>query len=117
MRTIHDIIDIPASDAAVWRVLTATQHYGAWNPFIPRLQGELRTGGRLRLTIRPPGRSMTVTATVPAVEEDRLLRWRGRLGVLVPLVSGVLDDTRIGFAQMNKAMRQRAVTAPPRART
>jgi uncharacterized protein YndB with AHSA1/START domain len=42
MQTIQDTIDIPASPAAVWRVLTATQHYGAWNPFIPRLEGELR---------------------------------------------------------------------------
>src|SRR4051812_5995710 len=144
MRTIQDTIDTPASTAVVWRVLTATQHYGAWNPFIPRLEGELRTGGRLRLTIRPPGRSITFTATVLAVEDDHLLRWRGRLGVpgvldgehelrlhplpggrtrftqsgsftgvVVPLVRGVLDDTRIGFAQMNRAMKQRAVTAPP----
>ena len=147
MRTIQETIDIPASTAAVWRVLTATQHYGAWNPFIPRLEGELRTGGRLHLTIRPPGRSMTYTARVLAVEEEHLLQWRGRLGVpgilddehefrlhplpdgrtrftqsgsftgvLVPLVSGVLDDTRIGFAQMNQAMKRRAVTAPPRPR-
>jgi hypothetical protein len=148
VQTIQDTVDIPASTAAVWRVLTATQHYGAWNPLIPRLEGELRTGGRLRLTITPPGRSMTFKARVLAVEEDHLLRWRGRLGVrgvldgehefrlhplpdggtrftqsesftgvLVPLVSGVLDDTRIGFAQMNQAMKRRAVTAPPPATT
>ena len=148
MQTIQDSIDIPASAAAVWRVLIATQHYGAWNPFTPRLEGELRTGGRLRLTIRPPGRSMTFTARVLAVEEDHLLRWRAHLGVhgvldgehefrlqplpeggtrftqsgsfsgvLVPLVSGVLDDTRIGFAQMNQAMMRRAVTALPPATT
>jgi hypothetical protein len=148
VQTIQDSIDIPASTAAVWRVLTATQHYGAWNPFIPRLEGELHTGERLRLTMEPPGRSMTFAARVLAVEEDHLLRWRGRLGVrgvldgehefrlrplpdggtrltqsgsftgvLVPLVSGVLDDTRIGFAQMNQAMKRRAVTAPPPATT
>jgi len=38
-------------------------------------------------------------------------------GVLVPLVSGVLEDTRIGFAQMNQAMKRRAVTGPPPATT
>jgi hypothetical protein len=148
MQTIQDTIDIPASTAAVWRVLTATQHYGAWNPYIPRLEGELHTGERLRLTTRLPGRNMTFTATVVAVEDHQLLRWRGRLGVpgildrqhefrldplpdggtrltqsesftglLLPLISGVLDDTRIGFAQMNQALRQRAVTAPPPAKT
>src|SRR3954470_13134344 len=86
MRTIQDTIDIPASTSAVWRVLTATQHYGAWNPFIPRLEGELRTGERLRVTMAPPGRSMTFTARVLVLEEDHLLEWRARLGV-----RGVLD--------------------------
>ena len=144
MRTIEHTIDIPAPPATVWRVLTDTGHYGVWNPFIPRLEGELRTGSRLRVTITPPGRSMTFKPTVLAVEEDRLLRWRGRLGVhclldgrhefrleplpdggtrfvqmetfagvLVPLLRQALDDTAIGFAHMNQALRKRAVTAPP----
>ena len=144
MRTIEHTIDIPAPPATVWRVLTATDRYGAWNPFIPRLDGELRTGARLRVTITPPGRSMTFTPTVLAVEEDRLLRWRGPLGVpglfdgrhefrlralpeggtrfvqtetftgvLVPLFSQALDDTAIGFAHMNQALANRAVTVPP----
>jgi hypothetical protein len=81
MRTIQHTIEIPAPPANVWRVLTATDCYGAWNPFIPRLEGELRTGARLRVTIAPVARSMTFKPTVLAVEEDRLLRWRGRLGV------------------------------------
>jgi hypothetical protein len=145
MRTIEHTIDIPAPPATVWRVLTATDRYGAWNPFIPRLEGELRTGSRLRVTITPPGRSMTFKPTVLAVEEDRLLRWQGRLGVpglfdgqhefhleplphggtrflqsetfsglLVPLLSEALDDTALGFAQMNRALKNRSVTAPSR---
>ena len=144
MRTIEHTIDIPAPPATVWRVLAATDRYGAWNPFIPQLEGELRTGARLRVTLTPPGRSMTFKPTVLAVEEDRLLRWRGRLGVpglfdgqhefrltalpdggtrflqtetftgvLVPLFSQALDDTAIGFARMNQALANRAVTAPP----
>ena len=83
MRTIEHTIEIPAPPATVWRVLTATDRYGAWNPFITRLDGELRTGARLRVTITPAGRSMTFKPTVLAVEEDQLLRWRGRLGVPV----------------------------------
>ena len=144
MRTIDHTIDIPAPPAAVWRVLTATDHYAAWNPFVPRLEGELRTGSRLRVTITPPGRSMTFKPTVLAVEDDRLLRWRGHLGVpglfdgehefrlkalpdggtrllqaeaftgvLVPLFSQALADTAVGFAQMNRALANRAVTVPP----
>jgi hypothetical protein len=144
MRTIQHIIDIQAPPATVWQVLTTTGHYGAWNPFIPRLEGDLRTGARLRVTITPPGRSMTFRPTVLAVEKDRLLRWRGHLGVpglfdgqhefrlqplpdggtrflqketftgvLVPLFSQALDDTDLGFVQMNQALARRAITAPP----
>ena len=146
MQTTQDTIDIPARPPAVWRVLTATQHYGAWNPFIPRLEGELRTGGRLRVTTRPPGRNTVFKATVLAVEENHVLRWRGRLvvpgvldgehelrlepvtggtrvtqtlsfsGLLLPLLSGMVDDSRMGLAQMNRALKHRAVTAPPPAR-
>ena len=64
MQTIQDSIDIPASTAAVWRGLTATQHYGASNLFIRRLDGELRTGERLPLTMDPPGAQHDVHSEV-----------------------------------------------------
>ncbi len=80
MRTIEHSIDIPASPTVVWQIMTATDQYGEWNPFIRQLDGELREGERLRVRITPAKRSMTFTPTVLAVEEQRLLRWRGRVG-------------------------------------
>ncbi len=86
MRTIEHGIDIPASPATVWRVLTETDRYGEWNPFMTRLSGPLAVGGRVRVTIRPGRRSMTIRPTVLAVEDGTLIRWRGRVGL-----PGVLD--------------------------
>ena len=143
MRTIEHVIDIPASPTTVWQVLTETDRYDEWNPFMTELSGEPAVGRRLRVTIRPGRRSMTFRPTVLAIEEGRLIRWRGRPGVpgifdgehelrleanpdggtrfvqrevftgmLVPLARRVLDDTELGFADMDAALRDRAVSGP-----
>jgi hypothetical protein len=62
-------------------VLTDTDRYADWNPFMPRLSGRFAPGGRLTLTVRPGKRTMTVRPTVLAVEDGALIRWRGRLGM------------------------------------
>jgi hypothetical protein len=81
MRTVEHSVDIPAPAAAVWRVLTDTDTYEDWNPFMPRLSGRLAPGERLTLTVRSGKRTMTFRPTVLTVEHGTLLRWRGRLGV------------------------------------
>ncbi len=147
MRIVERSVDIPASPATVWQVLTETDRYAEWNPFMPQLSGRLAVGQRLTVTIRPGGRSMTFRPTVLAVEDGALVRWRGRPGVpgifdgehelrleatadggtrfvqrevftglLVPLARRVLDDTALGFADMNAGLRDRATsraTGPP----
>src|ERR1700754_252730 len=79
-REIQHQIDIDDGPGRVWAVLTDTAAYGEWNPFVRRLDGELRTGARLEVEIAPPGgRAMTFKPTVLAAEEGRELRWLGRL--------------------------------------
>jgi hypothetical protein len=141
MRTIEHAVDIQAPAATVWQVLTDIDRYDDWNPFMPRLSGRLAPGERLTVTIRPGTRTMTFRPTVLEVEDGRLIRWRGRLGMpglfdgehelrleptadggtrfvqresftglLVRMMPGVLDDTAAGFAAMNTALRDRAVS-------
>ena len=81
MRTVTHSIDIPASPATVWQVLTRTDRYSEWNPFMTELSGQLAVGERLRVTIRPGRRTMTFRPTVLAVEDGTLIRWRGTAGV------------------------------------
>ena len=78
-------IDVPAD--RVWAVLTDTASYPEWNPFIKRLDGELRHGAKLDVEIEPPGgRAMTFKPTVTAVQPNRELRWLGHL-----MVRGLFD--------------------------
>ena len=86
MRIIEHVVDILADQAPVWQVLTETERYGEWNPFIRRLSGRLAVGGRVTVTFHPGRRPMMFRPTVIAVDEGRLIRWRRRLGV-----PGVLD--------------------------
>ena len=86
-REISHTIQIEASPAEVWAVLTNTTAFPDWNPFIRRLDGELRTGATLAVTVAPPGRrSSTFRPTVLAADSPRELRWLGRL-----LIPGVFD--------------------------
>jgi hypothetical protein len=139
-REIQHQIDIDATPAAVWAVLTDTAAFGEWNPFLRRLDGELRTGAKLSVEIAPPGgRAMTFKPTVLACDEAHELRWLGRLvapgifdgehrfqlealpgggtrftqserfrGLLVRPFGGTLEKTRLGFEQMNTALKRRA---------
>jgi hypothetical protein len=87
VRRLATAIDIAASPAVVWRVLTDFASYPEWNPFIRRLTGEPRVGARLEVTAQPAGRkAMTFKPTVLVADPERQLRWLGR--VLMP---GVFD--------------------------
>lgn len=82
MRELSVTTTIDAPPALVWQVLTDTSAYGDWNPFMPRLTGDLRKGRRLEVRIVPPGsRGMTFRPTVTAAEEERELAWLGRLAL------------------------------------
>ena len=68
-------------------MLTDFAHFVEWNPFILRIEGMAEPGARLRVEIKPPGRSaMTFTPTVLAARPGKELRWRGRL-----LLPGIFD--------------------------
>ena len=87
MREVRREVEIDAPPSAVWAVLSDTRSYPDWNPFIRRLEGDLREGAKLSVLIEPPGaRAMTLKPTVLAVIPERELRWLGRF-----LIPGLCD--------------------------
>ena len=76
-------IEIGATPEKIWEVLTDFPSFPDWNPFVRYIEGSLRKGEKLRVTIHPPGGSeMTFEPTVLKADPGRELRWRGR--VLMP---------------------------------
>jgi hypothetical protein len=87
MKELSTEIEFDGTPDEVWAVLTAFAAYPAWNPFLPRIEGELRPGARLSVRFQPVDeRGMTIKPTVRAVEPGRELRWLGHL-----LVPGIFD--------------------------
>ena len=91
MKELRTEIEIDASAAKVWAILTDLARYAEWNPFIPEAEGEVKEGERLRVRIAPPGgKAMVFTPTVTLVEPERAFRWLGRL-----LLPGIFDGEHI----------------------
>jgi hypothetical protein len=109
MQVLHTEIEINASAERVWQVLTDFAAYPQWNPFIRRVEGEARTGARLRVFVQPAGgKGMSFRPTVLVMDPSRELRWLGRLWV-PGLFSGEhsftiepLSEYRVRFIQRER---------------
>lgn len=87
-RALLTDIEINASPSQIWKVLTDFPRFPEWNPFIREATGEIKVGGKLRLSFTTPsGMGMTASATLVQVEPDYELRWIGSL--LVPLLMDI----------------------------
>lgn len=75
-------IEIEASPARIWSILTDFEGYPDWNPFIRRVSGTPAAGARISVTVRPPGgRPISFRPVVLRCVDNRELSWRGRLPV------------------------------------
>ena len=82
MRKLETRVEIDATREEVWEVLTATDAYPDWNPFITEVEGCFVAGERVRLTMRLPGKKpMTLRPRVVEAAPAARLRWSGRLWV------------------------------------
>jgi hypothetical protein len=74
-------IDIEASAARVWEVLTDLEAYPEWNPMIRSASGEMVPGSRLQLHFEPEGqKGRDFRPRLLVVEPERELRWLGNPG-------------------------------------
>ena len=144
MRRIATAVDIDAPAGAIWRVLVDFPAYPDWNPFIRRIVGEARVGTRLEVTVEPQGyKPMTFKPTVRVADENRELRWLGRVlmpgifdgehafvieqgaagcrlrheetfsGLLVPAFAAMLEVTALSFGYANTALKRRVESLAP----
>lgn len=105
-------IDIDAAPAQVWDVLSDTSSYPQWNPFLVSMKGELLEGKKLRNRMRTTaGSEISFSPTVLRVENNRELRWLGRM-VMPRIFDGehyfILED-RGGFTRLIHGERFRGI--------
>jgi hypothetical protein len=80
MKELRTEIEFEGTPEEVWEVLADLPAYAEWNPFITKVQGELRRGAKLEVHMEPEGeRAMTFRPTVMVSEPARELRWLGHL--------------------------------------
>jgi hypothetical protein len=72
---------IEAPSGVVWGVLVDFARYSEWNPSLPSIEGDLRVGSTVSLTLAMPGRpSPKVKAQLLEVAPPRRLAWHGNVG-------------------------------------
>lgn len=72
-------IDIAASPAQVWAVLTDFPAYPSWNPFIKSIEGRPDQEPRFRVRIQPPGqKAMDFRPKVVAWEAQKHFAWKSQ---------------------------------------
>lgn len=83
MREIATTVEIDAPPSTVWRHLVDLPAHAGWNPFFASMEGDVALGERLAIRARKPDGSagMGFRPTVVEVEEERVLRWIGHVGV------------------------------------
>lgn len=85
MKELRTEIEFDGTREEVWEVLTELPAHADWNPFIRKIEGDLRPGAKLEVGLQPEGeRGITMHPKVLATEPGRELRWLGHL--LVPRV-------------------------------
>jgi hypothetical protein len=91
MKEIRTKIEIDASAEIVWRILTDFQSFPEWNPFIQRIEGQIKKGENIDVFLKLPGKKgMRFRPRLLTVEPGKELRWIGRLGI-----PGIFDGEHI----------------------
>ncbi|OHD65920.1 MAG: hypothetical protein A2176_03605 [Spirochaetes bacterium RBG_13_51_14] len=81
-KTIYTDIIIHSPVDHVWEKFMNFPDYPRWNPFILKVNGEIKTGNTIEVVIKPKDREpMTFKPTIQAIEERALLQWDGKLFV------------------------------------
>lgn len=79
-REFHTEIEIAATPARVWGIVTDFDAFPEWNPFVVKASGALSEGGQIQVSIKAAGRpALSFRPTVLKAEPGRELRWRGQL--------------------------------------
>jgi len=129
------MINVPAEK--VWATITDCSSYPEWNPFVTRMDGEMKEGGVFDVVVSLPGRDdIKYRTTLMKMEKDKELRFKGKImfqlseehskfieqieenkcvfsqsivfrGLLSYFAGGVIKDSQLGLNKMNEEFKKR----------
>ena len=76
MPEIRASVDIDASAARVWCILTNLDAHDEWNPLMSRVRADLRPGGKIDFIVGLDGRELPIAGRLLRVDPERELCWR-----------------------------------------
>lgn len=77
-KSVHDEILIDANPEKIWSVLTNTDEYPTWNPVMELIEGEVKTGQKVKYRFtQSPGKSYDIATTVAMVAPNKMLNQKG----------------------------------------
>jgi hypothetical protein len=76
--------NIRARPESIWRLLTDAENFPRWNSTVTRIEGQIREGQKLTLSV--PGTSRTFSPRVSGVVQNERMTWTGGFA---PLFKGV----------------------------
>lgn len=77
-KQIRNEIEIAASPEQVWQRLIDVSRYGEWNPFLIRVEGQVKAGLQLELTMAPPGEALRQKKVlITTMEPKHEFSWKG----------------------------------------
>lgn len=93
-KSVHHEIEIKASPAQVWEVLTNMQAYGEWNPVMQLLEGDLKVGNKLKYQFTQDAENVSkIGATVKQIVPNKLLNQAGGMPMVLTFNHKyILDD-------------------------
>lgn len=87
MKELYTEIIINTSPEKVWKVFSDFANYPNWNPFIIKVENEIKLNNKIKIVLQQPnGNSMKFNPTILDYEKNRKLRWLGKL-----FVAGLFD--------------------------
>lgn len=106
MKSISTEIVINASKEKVLKILSDFAAYPDWNPFITEILGELKTGAKLKVTLKIEGRKPTsFKPGLISVIPGKKICWQGKLfvkGLFDGIHYFILEETEDGKTQLTQ---------------
>ena len=81
VKEVKTEIEISASPAKVWEILTDFEKWNAWNPIVESVSGNAALGNKLDVAMKgPEGKSgPRYSPVITTFEEGKAFRWRGKM--------------------------------------